>query len=141
MPDAEFPRFRMIFYRIKLFLGVDMKKLAEYVSTLKHGASYEKKALFEQVGSQVLSSNAALITVLSLINRCPRANITVYSQATLRPAEYAILVERAEEAIKHNSPMQQSIHRDVYIAEKGDVDWLMIVKEGQDADVRYFVFY
>lgn len=118
-----------------------MRKLAEYVSSLKHGVSYEKKALFDQVGSQVLSSNAALITVLSQINRCPRPNITVYSQANLRPAEYAVMVERAEEAIKKNSPMQQSIHREVYIAEKGDIDWLMIVKEGQDADARYFVFY
>lgn len=118
-----------------------MKKLAEYVSTLKHGVVYDKKSLFEQVGTEVLASNAALITVLSLINRCPRANITVYSPAKLRPAEYATMVERAEEAIKRNSPMQQSIHREVYIAEKGDVDWLMIVKEGQDADVRYIVFY
>lgn len=118
-----------------------MKKLAEYVSSLKHGVLYDKKALFEQVGTEVLASNAALITVLSLINRCPRPNITVYSQAKLRPAEYELMVERAKEAIKKNSPMQQSIHRDVYISEKGDVDWLMIIKEGEGDDERYLVFY
>ena len=32
-------------------LGVVMKKLAEYVSTLKHGVVYDKKSLFEQVGT------------------------------------------------------------------------------------------
>jgi len=46
-----------------------------------------------------------------------------------------------EDAIRHNSPIQQSIHRDVYIAEKGDVDWLMIIQEGEGEAAKYFVFY
>lgn len=118
-----------------------MRKLADFVSTLKHGTDYEKKSLFEQVGSQVLRSNAALITVLSLINRCPRNNIRVYSPEVLRPAEYSVMVEHADAAIKKNSPMQQSIHREVYVAEKGEVDWLMLIKETEGDEIRYLVFY
>ena len=117
-----------------------MKNLADYLKTVTSTAVYEKQELFSKIGS-LLSSNAALITVLSLINKCPRAKIIAYTPDTLTPRAYKGMVELVEGAIRHNSPIQQSIHRDVYIAEKSDVDWLMIIQEGEGDAVRYLVFY
>ena len=117
-----------------------MKNLADYLKTITSTAVYEKQELFGKIGS-LLSSNAALITGWSLINKCPRPKIIAYSAATLTPRAYNGMVALVEDAIRHNSPIQQSIHRDVYIAEKGDVDWLMIIQEGEGEAAKYFVFY
>ena len=113
-----------------------MKNLENFLKSIRSDAIYEKQELFK-----LLKSNAALITVLSLINKCPRGRIIAYSAETLPPKTYAELVEQAKVAISHSSPIQQSIHRDVYIAEKGDVDWLMIIQEGEGDDANFLVFY
>ena len=117
-----------------------MKSLENFLKTLRSTTIYEKQDLFSGIG-QLLKSNAALITVLSLINKCPRSRIIAYTAESLPPKAYAELVEHAKVAISHSSPIQQSIHRDVYIAEKGDVDWLMIIQEGERATTQIFWFF
>ena len=117
-----------------------MKNLENFLKSIRSDAIYDKQELFSGIG-KLLKSNAALITVLSLINKCPRSRIIAYTAESLPPKTYAELVEQAKVAISHSSPIQQSIHRDVYIAEKGDVDWLMIIQEGEGDDANFFVFY
>ena len=117
-----------------------MKSLENFLKTLRSTTIYEKQDLFSGIG-QLLKSNAALITVLSLINKCPRSRIIAYTAESLPPKAHPELVEHAKVAISHSSPIQQSIHRDVYIAEKGDVDWLMIIQEGEGDDANFLVFY
>ena len=90
-----------------------MKSLENFLKTLRSTTIYEKQDLFSGIG-QLLKSNAALITVLSLINKCPRSRIIAYTAESLPPKAYAELVEHAKVAISHSSPIQQSIHRDVY---------------------------
>ena len=116
-----------------------MKNLENFLKSIRSDAIYDKQELFSGIG-KLLKSNAALITVLSLINKCPRSRIIAYTAESLPPKTYAELVEQAKVAISHSSPIQQSIHRDVYIAEKGDVDWLMIIQEGEGDDANFLVF-
>ena len=111
-----------------------MKNLENFLKSIRSDAIYDKQELFSGIG-KLLKSNAALI------NKCPRSRIIAYTAESLPPKTYAELVEQAKVAISHSSPIQQSIHRDVYIAEKGDVDWLMIIQEGEGDDVNFLVFY
>ena len=117
-----------------------MKNLENFVKSCRSTKIFEKQELFSNIGT-LLKSNAALITVLSLINKCPRNRIIAYTAESLPPNVYAELVAQAKLAISRNSPIQQSVHRDVYIAEKGDVDWLMIIQQGEGDDANYLVFY
>ena len=117
-----------------------MRNLENFLKSIRSTAINENQELLSGIG-KLLKSNAALITVLSLINKCPRSRIIAYTAGTLPPKTYSELVEHARVAISHSSPIQQSIHRDVYIAEKGDVDWLMIIQEGEGDNANFLVFY